>query len=493
MIQKSRVLGLAGALAASVVLSLTVYSCASVPKTEAPAWVQSGTRDEGANMVFVASGSSNAGNPADAEKKAVVDLTNQIQNYIGVSVTSSTTAKAVATLDSYKADIEQTVTSTSTRRVSGFVLGERFTVTRGDMVYVYLKGMYDKAAIEKERARIAAVFKEQDEAISGPEAEAKALLNQGMAYKAFEKFVQAAAASSSSDVENADIKFERNMNQARDILSKITLLPVNGSQKTAVGQDFPSPFAIKVVWGPDASSPVVPDVTLRFNYKVKRGNNLGTASAQIKSGPDGVASFIYPTPNFAGSDNVVVLLDVNPYIETLAKVPRKYLSQVNALEELAAKNRAVMAFTVESNAKNVPMGIFLADTDENGTLLRRSDTQAGIQQALNGFRITPVSGAQAAQVQGDEASVLAAFKPLLGASKRVIFGQVNITEMTPESGGFTARASGTVKCLDVATGEVLFTSTKNKRARGATREAAIAAATRQLGEDFGKALADQLP
>ena len=476
-----------------IILLITFLTACASTKIVAPDWVTNSPGEENGKMVFVASGSSSTGNLVEAERNALTDLNSQIQNYIGVKITATTTAVAKGTLEGLSKEIEQIVQAKNSSRVSGFTLGERFVAHSDSATFVYLKGLYNKAEIEKEKSRIQAIFREQDTAIAGPEAEGDSLLGSGAAYKAFEKYIQAASASSSADVENADIKFERNMNKARDILSKITLIPLNGDQRTAVGVDFENPFSVKVVWGSEASSPAVPEVTLRFNYKIKRGNNLTSASAQVKTGADGIANFTYPTPNFAGAENVVVLMDVNPYIESLSKVPRKFLPQVNALEELAAKNRASLGFMIESAAKTIPMAIFLVDADDTGTLLRRSETQAGIQQVLNGFKILALSGARAESIQGDDAEVLKLLKPLAGASKRVIFGRVDVTELVQESGGFTARASGTVKCLDIASGQVIFTSTKNKRARGTSRDSAMTAAFRQLGEDFGKALADQLP
>jgi hypothetical protein len=74
----------------------------------------------------------------------------------------------------------------------------------------------------------------------------------------------------------------------------------------------------------------------------------------------------------------------------------------------------------------------------------------------------------------------------------VIFGTARISESAQEGNTLILQVTGTVKVLELATGKILLTVNRSKRAQGGNASAALAAAFKMLGEDLGKAIANQL-
>lgn len=461
----------------------------------APTWVTNPSRTEGQDYVYVGSGT--AGDASRAEQDAALQLIQQITQEIGVKITANTDAQARATLDTYEANILQSVQTESQARVSGFRIAERFNLRNSDgTTTVYIKALYNKKELDAEKARIQALFREIDDAVAVPEREGDSFESSGLYFAAIEKYIQAASAASAGEVDNADIKFERNVNKARELMGRITIVPLNSGLESTIGTAFAEPFMVKAVMGSKESDPGIQGVNLRVTYKTKRGNRISTATALIKTDAEGLASFTHPTPDFAAKDVVRINLDLNVFLDTLGRIPRKLQDQVMSLEEIAARNQASLEFSVVSNAKNIATAILVNDADQVAKVRPRSETLSGIMEVMNknSFKMTPLAGNGAFLITSDDTTALTEMKRLSPAGTlRVIYGSFNLTEVGPEGGRFVARVSGTVKAVDVTTGVVLVTLTKSKRAMGSSQEQAIVTAFRQLGGDLGTDLVNQLP
>ncbi len=471
----------------AMVVAVLFGACASSPQAqqqEVPRWITQPPREEAGAYVFVVSGTSESGNESEAEGLATSDLVQAIVREFGVRITAESTAREVGTVDSLRRELDNMVRTRSEARIRGMRIAERFINRRGNSVTVYIKALYDKAEFESEKARVQAVFRERQEAVSGPEREANDLRTRGLYLQAVEKFVQAAKASldqvSGGDLDNAEIKYNRNMNSAREILNALTIETSPARLEGTVGQEFSQPVVATVVFGSERRP--VSQVPLRFSYKLRRNNRLTTMTTTVVTDNQGRASFTHPAPNFSGREQLVVSIDVNPFIDILGRVPSRFQAQVDTLEESAAKTRASLEVVVNSNARNLTMAIAMDNPE----------VQAGVLSQLTGWRITPIT-ARTEQLQGDTASVIAALRGQIGNRNRLIYGTFSTNPPTSVGGQSEVRAQGVVQVVDVASGEVLYSATRNRTARGGSAQAAASSALRQLGELFGKEIADNLP
>jgi hypothetical protein len=480
----------------------TVASCSSTGSKNLekalPSWVTHTPSDEGDSYVFVGSGTSESGDIGTAEKAAAADLRDQIVSYLGVQVTSTSTATAKGSLDSYQAQVEQTVVSKSKAEVAGLRIADRFPLQRGKSLTIYLKALYNKVDLDREKARLQALFAEIDDAVSIPEKKGDNLAASGDIFGAIDQYTLAAAAALNPNVDNARIRLERNLGKAQTLLSRLTILPLIGRQTTEVGQAFPKPFAVKVVLGSTLTDPPVSGVSLRFNYKKKVNGRLVFASEMIKTDNKGVASFAYPVPDFATTDNVIVVFDIGPFLDRLSGVPRSSRDRVEALEDTVGKSRVNLPFTVVSGARKIPLSLLLLELDSQGAVLSHFDAQSSLTSVLTkaDFRITTLrSTDEASLANASDDRVLSTLRKIAEreGAKRLGFGTASITQLTEDGGMFTAQVNGQFKVWDLHTGNLLYSESKTRIAVGSDKVSATANAMRQLGEEFGKSLVDNLP
>jgi hypothetical protein len=442
-----------------------------------PDWVLSQPKDDATYKYFVGSGTSKTGDMAEAEKTAVSDIIGKIFFYIGVEITSETTATAKASKDQYEADILQVVKTSGQTKLSGFELMEKLPVQKDKEVTLYILSRYNKKELEARKAEMEKIFKEREEAISGPEAEGITLAKQGKYYQAVVKFIAAAAAASTSKVANADIKFKRNIDQAMDAVDKINLVKLNDNLEGLAGQEFPAPFKVKVVNGADADAPGVPDVVLEINYKVASKTGVSSKSAKMKTNPTGVLEFQHPIPEFVGSDTVKMALNLESYLDALSNVPASYTEMTDSLESLIVGKKVVFDYKVTSNAKNISTGIVILDIDADGRAISKTDTAQALVSALSEEKFKtknlPLKPSELLDKGDFDVIELLALKYSADV-ERAIFGTARILNVTDSDGKKIAKCTGTVQVVDLKTKEILLTVVKD------VNEMAIATLRRSL-------------
>jgi hypothetical protein len=479
---------------AAAVVAAAAFSCASAPEAKkAPSWTLQTPAPDATYTYFVGYADGGAGQTVQATDAATAGLLAEIMRYIGVTITSESSATAKATLDSFQADIVQTVKQSSTSRVAGFQVAEKYVASRKDGVTVYLLGRFETRALEGERKRIAAVFQEKIDAVARPEAEAKALLAAGNVAGAAKKFIEAAVAASGSDIENSSIKVERNLNAAVGAVAQISLTKLNDRLQAYVGGSFPEPF--KILVRSDAGP--VPGVPVLVSHQAKLPNGrLATRTVSLTSGTDGVVSFVHPTPDFVGKATLTARLDLSAATEPLYGVPEKYKSLVAGLEDEIAAKRVAVEYSVVSKARSVPTAVLVADLDAAGTAAVGTTSSAVVSVlAGNGFVVSSAPLAAEAVVGKDDAAVLAAARDGLGAGvERFAYGVTRIVSVRDDNGQKIATVSSDVKVVELSSGRMLYSAVRQASAVSSNERQAVDAARRQLGQKaIGEDMASSLP
>lgn len=488
-----RYIGYAGLFLGLIILA----SCASAPSSqegaERPDWVLSPPADTAEEVFFVGAGSDPGGDMAVARQAASSDLLASITRFLGVKVSAETTSKAKASLDEFTSSLEQTIKESSDAQIGDFRIRDSYRESSGGGANVYLLAAYDKESLLKEQQRLRDIFAEQQEAISGPEAEGDSLMASGSHYRAALRYLEAALAASSSDLQNADIRYERNMNKARQAVSSITLEKMNDNLQALMNQPFSQPFQARV----SSQGGSLSGVPVKISYTtLGRNNRKRIESRTVQSGDDGELRFLPPPPESVGSQRLRMKLDLGDALESLEEVPDRLYPQLEALEESVDAKEISFSYTVESKAKEISTALMLMDVDNAGNSTGKTESASGLLETLSaeGFRIGSVEPLPGLASMSDAAIISRAAASYGSSYGRIIFGTVGVSDFRERDGRFTVKVSGDIKVADLESGEILYSSgNKFKSALGNNIQSAMSTAFKQFGKMIGSSMANSLP
>ncbi len=484
-----------------IILTLSLFACSSTPgtvdKQQLPSWVTMPPADTSDTVYFVGAGSDSNGDAAMARTMAGSDVVSSITRFLGVKVSSETTVTAKDTLDKFTSTLDQTIKETSSAKVGDFKIVESFTEKNGSIVNVYLLGAYDKNALLEEQSRIKAVFAEQKAAISGPEAEGDSLMKTGAYYEAAVKYIEAASAASTSDLDNADIKFERNMNKARKAVGVINLYNLNNNLNAFIKQTFEEPFRLIITGTPGTDGKALSGVPVRISYKIMRPN--GRKSIKIESvviNPEGRILFTRPPANFVGTERVIMSLDLSGSLEALENIPDRLYPQLEALEQVVKSKSVGFTYSIISRAKEVATAVMIMDQDNSGSSTGKSETASGVLEVLTaeGFSVRSIAVEPSVLQSGDAGIIKTISRKYPDQFERLIFGTVGISDFQNDGERVTVKVSGDIKVVDLEDGVILYTSgNRFKTAMGNNAASAMSTAFKQFGKVVGESMANSLP
>lgn len=474
---------------------LVSFSCLSVNRSGdsgLPEWVLNPPLMEGEDYVFVASGTNLSLDLGLAEKAAAQDVKNQILHFLGVDMTTTNKASAKNFLTSYQSKVEQSVLSASETQIAGLRVDKRFPFEQAEKLTLYLKVLYKKTDLDKEKARFAAAFAQIEDITSKLEKTGDHFFSSGRYMDAVEQYIQAATQALNPEIENALSKIERNINKAVSILSKFSLNAVIKEQQTTVGRHFNKTFDVRVVYRLPEKELFLSDVPLRFNYKIKKNNRLIFTGMTIKTDGQGMASLRFPTPEIPIKDQIVVTLDVSAYLEKFALASKNVQNKVGIIEDLSARSKLLIPYKVESLAKDIPLAVFVLLLDEKGTPLDQTDIVSSMQDLLlkldfSVFLITKIDLHLFKTLT--QAEALKTLKRLSSPqAKRLVFGSFKIAQVAQEEKLFKAQVAGEVKVFDLSNEKLVFNKTLSKLSLSGDRSSAISLVLSQLGCELGDSL-----
>lgn len=487
-----------GAILALVAV-FSAASCVSSPKpVKAPDWILTTPPPDATYTYFVASSSDSKGDAALATDDAANALIAQITRFMGVKITVESTGEAKGTLDSYSANVTNVVKQSGSSQVSGFSIKDRYQVREGSAVTVYILAQYVTAELNKEKARIAAVFKEQEDAVAKPEAAGDAAVGAGRVFDAVKSYVEAVVAASGSGIDNAAIKLERNANKARTVLGKLRFVAAGAPTTANIGKEFGKPFQAKLVFGEGESAPGIPGAEVFVTYQRRQSSGrVVTRTERAMSDGAGVVSFTPPPPDFVGKATLSIALNLESTSQLLEKVPASYASIVDAIRDDLSRRSVSFGYTIVSEARTIPTGVAVVDLGDDGKVTGSSVAQGGLFESLakEKFKtgLSPLDGALVASM--DDAAILKAAKAQYGAGlSRMIYGTAKIDSATKDGSMWQVSARMTVRCVDFATGMVLYGVEKTAIVVGSDEASARRSALVQVARDaVAKDLMSNLP
>lgn len=427
---------------------------------------------EGADLVFVLSGLDDA---------VVSDLALQaMTSYLDLPVGPQTPLVAAQAVEKFLASLSATPPS------------DRFTRDGKS----WWKIAVSKEAWDQSRAKLQALFEStpSDPSVDLERA-AEELLRQGRYVDAISGYVLAAAATVAEGRPLQPARFRSLLAKAQDILSQFTLSSPTPAQTTQVGKAFPATFEVRLTLGSGVQAPVVTGAPLRFSYKAKKNGRPAVTGQTIKTDAAGFVAFEFPLPDLAVRDNLVVLFDVNPWLEALVGVPKELRDAVAGFETVSGERKLQLPYTVESASKQIPMIVALADFDEKGTALRRQETSAILISALQkaGFQTSSIPVNPTLLKSTNDNVILAAWKFQGKTQGRAVYGTVSLVSVTASGSQFSAEVSGQLKVVDLATSKPVYQLKSTKVATAADKASATTSAFRQWAAESASLLEAELP
>ncbi len=493
---------LAARMAALLMASIvSLASCVSSPSASAtpPDWALKTPPADATYTYFVGSSSVKSGDTATALEDATANLVAGIMNYLGVKVTVETNATAKASLDSYQADIVQSVRSESGGRLAGFSIKERYQLKeKSGAVTQFILASYKTADLEKEKARIAALFREREDAVAKPEAAGDAAVSAGRWFDAVKSYVEAAVAASGSDIDNADVKMERTINKARGVLAKLRFVRVDGPASVALGKAFPKPFQARLVYGEGDAAPGIPGAEVAMVYQTRNAaGRILTRTERGLTDARGVVSFSPPPPDFVGKASFSYRLNFDSLRDLMDRIPLKYDAYAQALADDMGRRILNFDYTITSAAKDVATGVVVIDLLDDGKQANTTIAQGGLFETLakEKFKagLAPID--PAVLMSGDDARILALAKRDYGSALgRIIYGSAKVESAVKDGSMWQASARMSVKCVELATGIILYATEKTAIAVASDEAGARRAALQQVAkETIAKDLMVNLP
>lgn len=437
-----------------------------------PDWTSKTNYAEGTNLVFVVSG---------PDRSDVAGLAFQaMTRVLNLTVKPTTPAAAVQAEQKFL------------KKMSATAPSEHF-LRDG---HAWWKIVVGKAEWDTSQAQLASLFQvAPPDPVNDLEKTGDEALQQGRYVDAVNQYVSAASLAVADGSAPRSERFQSVLGKAQAVLSQFTLTSSTPPASTQTGKPFDSTFDVKLTYGNDAQAPVVGGAPLRFSYKTKVNGHLVMTGKPVKTDAQGAASLTMPVPDFGAKDNIVVMIDVNPWLEALAKVPQNLRDSVAKLEPLVADKKYLLPYTVESASKQVPLIVALADFDEKGSVQRRQETTAALIAALkdSGFQASGLSINLSLLKSSNENVVLTAWRFQGKSTGRAVYGTVSVVSVTSADSQFSAEVSGTVKVVDLATSKPVYQYKNSKIATAPDRASAVTQGFRQWASDAAAAMTDELP
>ncbi|NLJ46232.1 MAG: hypothetical protein GX430_06700, partial [Treponema sp.] len=141
--------------------------------------------------------------------------------------------------------------------------------------------------------------------------------------------------------------------------------------------------------------------------------------------------------------------------------------------------------------------IALVDLDEKGAAIAGSQAQSGLIEAMvrEKFKVQAAPLDAALLAGGDDAAILAAAQKAYRARfGRIVAGVARIESVRKDGSNYMVSVRASVKCWDLATGDILYSADKAYTGVGPDEAAARRASLQQMGRDtLGRDLMANLP
>ena len=178
-------------------------------------------------------------------------------------------------------------------------------------------------------------------------------------------------------------------------------------------------------------------------------------------------------------------------------LPAKYAAFADAINDDMGRRSISFEYVIASMARTVPTGVAVVDLNDEGKPASTTVAQGGLFETLakEKFKagLAPLDAAMVAAL--DDAAVLTAAKQKYGSGlARLIYGVARIDGVTKDGSMWQATARMTVRCVEFASGAILYSTEKTAIVVASDEASARRSALLQVGRDaVAKDLMANLP
>lgn len=474
-----------------LLLILILSACLSGTREGVPDWAMARPNANAEEAFFVSKGGSRSGDESEARERAEERLVESVLEEMNLTPDDESSAEYREELLNFrrqlKADLGLSEGNNGLRREDSFV--REYPDGRIDL---YLLAAYPREIMEEKKREFALLKRSPLELVNALAAEAGEHLEAGKLYPAVLSFLEAAAATRFLAPSARGAEQIRFLKAAREALTPIRILPLTAGVNGVEGRSFEKPFEVRVLYGGDEAG--AEGVSLVAEFPVQGGGDLGRAKRNLRSGRNGLVSFMPPAPDYNGAAVLSIGLDFSEATAAIELTPDA-LDEMARFESAAAKVRAVFPFQVRSPAAGIRTAVYIIDSDLSGNPTGRRDSAAGIAGVLSeaGYDLELIEG-EPALLAGSQEEIIPRLREAYGTGfNRVVYGRARIVAFSEKDGKFSITVSGSLQAVELPSGRLLYAEEEIKRSViGSNSQSAINSAFRQLGKGIGEELLSRL-
>jgi hypothetical protein len=436
------------------------------------------------------------------KKSALNDAISQVVGVIGVTVTSSSTYEERYFAEQYTTTISAELFTEGRAKVQDAEVKEIYYEEHRNpdgstffRVWVLVK--YSKGEIEKEQARLREILALKYGEVKNLEEKAIGFQKERELSDAVISYLSASIAA--LDLEDGEIFFSRNITRASELLTQFRLEKIGEDQVGYIGNPLKSPLILKVYYLEEGREVPIPNVPIRFSYRIPKKDTAGYKYQVVNSVTDnkGFASFTVERVYEVSDVNTVdARIDLDPYIKGLKSAPDALQDRIKIFRDVQQQKKATFVFRSDTLARQIKTGVFFMQIDEDNTLFPKPVTAPAVYEILyeKRFSIRVIEINPGNLFDKPERVVIERLMESAGKGvERILFGYVRIIEYDMISGFHTAKAQASAILVDVNTGNSIKTWQIFKSATGSSRELVKINVFDEAGKSLGVIISNTMP
>ncbi|MDA3958766.1 hypothetical protein [Oceanispirochaeta sp.] len=370
--------------------------------------------------------------------------------------------------------------------IDGFLSVQKQEWISLDKVYYYGALYLKKSAGKELYDRIVQAYYEDDEILQALLAASLLYESEMKYYSSAEELIKAALHVKSLSEPLADDLSQGYIDRAGLLLRKIKLRSLNSPNSVLSNQKISDPFHIFCTTDDEQG---IADVEFLVRYQGRKRDGVqGEFERRLVSNVSGIMEFYHPFIPFSGTADVQFEPGSRDFHAGLLNLEKAGLD-VSSLRQWLEESTINYELNVASGARTVSMGIVLLHTDSTGSALNQEDSSVSLQETLSqdGYNtsLMNLNPREISKKSEDEfiRDLRALYK---GKYTRVVFGIVGIRDFESRNDSYRVKTSGSIKVVDVDSGEVLLTLELDKSVESRSNTVAVSASFQELGKAFAE-------
>ncbi|UCB45170.1 MAG: hypothetical protein JSV25_13280 [Spirochaetota bacterium] len=439
------------------------------------------------------------------KKEAISDALSQVVAAIGITMSSALTFEEQFFMEEYTQIVSRELNTKGRAKLQDAEIEEIYheqyeRIDGSSFFRVWVLVKYSIDEIKGEQQRLESILALKYGEVRRLEREAETFFNKGNLLDASLSHIGAALASLT--IEDGEVFFDRNVQKASDLLMMIELEKFGDNQTGWIGEALPEPLIINVHFLKDDKEIPLPNVPVKFSYRVPKTKTSGNKLRvdRLTTDSSGLAKLTIETIYEIADRNVIrAQIDLEPFIKArLDSVPAEYQDRINGLRAILETKSVSFTYRSDTRARRLLTGIYFVQLDIDGQPISGPITAPVLSQELQRKKfsvkdITEIAPESELIVSTEEEILELLSGDTTKSTERLLFGLVRILSYDTISGYHTCKAEANAKLLDVATGRVLRSWQILRSGTGSSKKLARRNALSEVGKYFGEILPRTIP